>query len=317
MGRHSGGPQAGAGLPDFPDDPATAPTGRGHLTPGDPLGSGTGESREFLGSGWRDEPEPPRSSRRPVLLAAASVVVAVGLVAGGVRLMSGHRTGDVVLEPLGATCAPTCLGTRHDAPVSIDGFLATDEPADPTASAGATPSASASAKATPGRTPSPGATPAPPGGSTTGGATAGPTTTPNSPASGGVAVPPSGGGSSAHASAPPSSPATQPAATKQVSVNVRLASQGGGGYTVQLDIRNEAADLPSWTVALPVSGDVAAVGARYWTQAPDGTLSIRSTQPLARGRQTTVVFYAEGSYRAPGGCTLSGGACTVRSGGHR
>ncbi|GII55705.1 hypothetical protein Pth03_40940 [Planotetraspora thailandica] len=301
MGRHSGVPPAGARLPDDPSGRRPAP--------------GRGESHDVLV--WRGEPEPepepPKKGAKTALVAAASLVVAVGLVAGGIRLLSGGRTGDVVVEPLRANCAASCPSTRQDEPVSIDGFVPTGDPVlDPTTSSSPSATPSPSATATAGRTPTPAVTRTRAGGSTTGGGHTGPSTTPNSPSSGGGVAPPSGGGPSAPPTAPASAPATQPSATKQVSVNVRLLSQHGGTYYMQVDVRNDAVDLQSWTITLPVEGRVRSVNPRGRDNG-DGTVTISSTNRLPRGSQTMgAIVTVRGSYRAPSGCALSDGTCTVK-----
>ncbi|WP_327047564.1 hypothetical protein OG320_06650 [Microbispora sp. NBC_01189] len=59
--------------------------------------------RGFLGSGWNDRPEPPKRLRRVALVSGLSVLLAVGVTTGGVRLMAGRTT--LTAEPARQACA--------------------------------------------------------------------------------------------------------------------------------------------------------------------------------------------------------------------
>jgi hypothetical protein len=322
MGRHAAEHQAGAGQPQFPDEGTSAAIRPGDLTEGRQEGDEAQRSG-LLGSGLSSGSElgdePSKGLRRLALVSGVSVVLTLGLIIGGVRVLSGRT--ELTVQPLGASCAAPgqCRTERTADTIPTDSRQTSDGPASPapTVSAGQTPLGSHSA--TPGPTPSlatsttasaaPGTTPVTePGDSPTRTVTQTPETTPSasSPVLVAVPPPPSDGGASAPAT-------TQPAASARVRVSVRLLSQRRGEYYAQVTVHNEAADLSSWTVGLPLEGSDMEVWVEHGEQ-QGNTLAISSSQPLRSGRDSTVIVSARGSFRAPGGCTLAGGECTVSSG---
>jgi hypothetical protein len=319
MGRHAAEHQAGAGQPRFPDEGANAAIRPGDLAEGRQEGDESQRSG-FLGSGLSTGSElgdeSSKGLRRLALVSGVSVVLTLGLIVGGVQVLSGRT--ELTVQPLGASCAAPgqCRTERTADTLPADGRETTDGPASPapTVSAGQTPRGSHSA--TPGPTPSPtagttapaapGTTPVTePGDSPTRVVTQTPETTPSasSPVLG--AAPPSDGGASAPAS-------TQPAVSARVRVSVRLSWQVGDRYSAQVTVDNEAADLSSWAVNLPLGGEITkAFSTQGGVEAQGNT--IVSSRTLRSGRDITVYVYGRGSFRAPVGCTLTGGECTVSS----
>ncbi|GAA4571168.1 hypothetical protein [Planotetraspora kaengkrachanensis] len=322
MGRHAAEHPAGTGQPHLPDEGANTAVRSGDLAERRQEGHDTHRSG-FLGSGLSSGSgsgdDSSKGLRRLALVSGVSVVLTLGLIIGGVQVLSGRT--ELTVQASDSSCAAPgqcdTEQTADSAPTEDD--PAGDGPASsaPTASAGRTPVGSRSA--TPGTTPSvtagttapatPGTTPAgAPAGSPTRDVTQSPVTTPSASTPVDAApppAPPSGDGGS-------EPEATQPAASDRVRVSVRLDWQAGGWYGAKVTVHNEADDLSSWTVALPLEGSAVQVGAEHWDQDGD-TLSIGSSRSLRSGRDTTVSLTFRGRFQAPGGCTLAGGECTVSS----
>ncbi|MEW9534060.1 hypothetical protein [Microbispora sp. NPDC049125] len=157
-----------------------AGTGRHGSLPGDER-DGKGR-RGFLGSGWNDEPRPPRRLRRMALISGFSVVLAVGLTVGGVKLAAGRTA--LTMEPPSSECATaaqcdsapggTLAAGGVTAPAAPGTFGAPDSAAplpgdtgDLGSDAGPTSSASPSALPSAGDAPAGAGTPTTPGSRTT------------------------------------------------------------------------------------------------------------------------------------------------------
>ncbi|GAA1310235.1 hypothetical protein Psi02_40220 [Planotetraspora silvatica] len=315
MGRHAAEHQGGAGHPPLPDDGTSAAIRSGDPAEGRQEGEQTRRSAGLSGDAALGD-APSKGLRRLALVSGVSVVLTLGLIVGGVRVLSGRT--ELTVQSSGASCAAPdqCRAERTADTAPTDGRRTSDGPASPTPtiSAGQTPRGSHSA--TPGVTPgpvtsttasaTPGTTAVPePGESPTRAVTQTPGTTPSasSPVLG-AAPPPSPDG---EASVPAT---TQPAAPNRVRVSVELFSRG---YRAEVTVHNEAADLDSWAVDLPLGAKIAGA---YSTQGGVDTRgnTITSSRPLRSGRDITVTIYGFGSFRSPGGCSLAGGECTVSSG---
>ncbi|KAA9377096.1 hypothetical protein F5972_21945 [Microbispora cellulosiformans] len=115
MGRHAAGRSTGEGtlapageetpVVGEPADPDPGPGTRtfAALSPESLASHDDGPPRGFLGSGWNDRPEPPKRLRRVALVSGLSVLLAVGVTTGGVRLMAGRTT--LTAEPPRQACA--------------------------------------------------------------------------------------------------------------------------------------------------------------------------------------------------------------------
>ncbi|GAA4578346.1 hypothetical protein GCM10023194_00990 [Planotetraspora phitsanulokensis] len=323
MGRHAAEHPAGTGQPQLPDEGANTVVRPGDLAARRQEGDEARRSG-FLGSGLSSAPSPGDDSskglRRLALVSGVSVVLTLGLIVGGVQVLSGRT--ELTVQSLGTNCAAPgqCDTERTADSAPTDDHQTGDGSASstPSASAGRTPPGSRSA--TPGSTPSvtagttasatPGTTPATgPGDSPTRDVTTQSPETPPSASAPVVAAPPPPPPSDDGQSEPET---TQPAASDRVRVSVRLDWQAGGWYGAKVTVHNEADDLSSWTVGLPLEGSAVQVGADHWDQ-NGNTLSIGSDRKLRSGRDTTVSLTFRGRFQAPGGCTLAGGECTVSS----
>ncbi|GAA0376582.1 hypothetical protein GCM10009530_28870 [Microbispora corallina] len=310
-------------------------------------GAGDGEGRGFLGSGWREEPQPPRRLRRMALVSGLSVLLAVGVTAGGVRLMAGRTA--LTLEPPHAGCGTTCPTTPGVLALGggSGGTDASGSPGD-ASSDDAAGDAGATAPPSAPSTPIPTATPpgvqhtraraqddrttpshAPAKGDSRptsddassgsdGAPDAGDTST-GTTGDGGDATPSGSAGDSAGGDASPDAAdqgagqdTTLQAGVPAGSVSLRFAvtRRDGNGYAAALSIRNEAAALGSWSVEIPVGGQVVDVQGAEWRQSGD-TLVLSSPDPLAQGDDVRISFEADGDPQPLDQCTLAGGECTV------
>ncbi|MEZ0074289.1 hypothetical protein [Planotetraspora sp. GP83] len=104
--------------------------------------------------------------------------------------------------------------------------------------------------------------------------------------------------------------ATPAADTARVSLAFEVTRQDEDGYSARLVVRNEAADLSSWTIELPIGGQVVSVDGFQWEQHGD-TLSITSDEPLTAVDKVTVTLDAHGTAEPPADCTLRDGDCGV------
>ncbi|GII31675.1 hypothetical protein [Planotetraspora mira] len=316
MGRHAAEHQGGAEHPPLPGEGTDAAIRSGGLTEGRQEGEETRRSPGLSGDAALGD-VPSKGLRRLALVSGVSVVLTLGLIVGGVRVLSGRT--ELTVQPSGASCAAPnqCSAEQAADTVPTDGRQTSDGPASPapTISAGQTPLVSHSA--TPGVTPSPatstttsatpGTTAVPePGNSPTRAVTqtpAGTTPSASSPVLGAAPPPPSpDGGASVPAT-------TQPAAPNRVRVSVELFSRG---YRAEVTVHNEAADLDSWAVDLPLGAKIAGAYSNQGGVKTQGS-TIVSSRPLRSGRDITVTIFGYGSFRSPGGCSLAGGECTVSS----
>ncbi|ETK31802.1 hypothetical protein [Microbispora sp. ATCC PTA-5024] len=313
-------------------------------------GAGDGEGRGFLGSGWREEPQPPRRLRRLALVSGLSVLLAVGVTAGGVRLMAGRTA--LTLEPPHAGCGTACPATPGvlalgggsggaDASGSPDDVSSDDATGDAGATAppsapstpiptATSPSAQHTRARAQGTTPShapakgdsrptsddasSGSDGAPDSGDTSTGTTGdGGDATPSGSAgdsTGGGDASPDAADQAADQGAGQDTTLQAGVSAGSVSLRFAVTRRDGNGYAAELSIRNQAAALGSWSVEIPVGGEVADVQGAEWRQSGD-TLVLSSSEPLAQGDDVRISFEADGDPQSLDQCTLAGGECTV------